>query len=84
VNCQRCWKPIDTAPKDGTEVLLWNGNVVIGYFENGKQFDSSKNHFCQWTTGREYAGSYDLGYAIIATPTHWMPLPQPPKGKEKQ
>lgn len=65
------WQPIETAPKDGTEVLLFwqytypndeylTQGVEIGAFDEG----------C-WTT---YCG--DTPDSII---THWMPLPAPPQ-----
>ena len=55
------WQPIDTAPKDGTEVLLWwfRRHVVGSYVAGG------------WTD--ESLGQYDV------SPTHWMPLPEPPE-----
>lgn len=56
------WQTIDTAPKDGTEVLLWLGDdVALGYWrEDAQAFDS------------------EVGW-IRPMPTHWMPLPDPPK-----
>jgi hypothetical protein len=66
------WQPIETAPKDGTTILLfrhlksWN---VIGY-----------GH---WEDLRGVSGwlSYGLneppGNLGLAHPTHWMPLPAP-------
>jgi hypothetical protein len=57
------WQSIDTAPRDGTEVLLTNprpGAVCVGFW-NGKS----------WDDGDFYD---DLGDF-----THWMPLPEPPE-----
>jgi hypothetical protein len=57
------WLPIETAPTDGTFVLLWAANesecAMVGYF------------------GRRW----ELAHCDCApfTPTHWMPLPDPPK-----
>ena len=80
------WMPGDTAPKDGTEVLLFGGEmgdtmsfgsapltyVVVGHW-NG--------HF--WNCGN--CGGHDEYYALDG-PTHWQPLPAPPipqtRGKE--
>jgi hypothetical protein len=72
------WGPIETAPKDETWVLITGGNpspsewygsknipsmVVAMFFDHAWVFDN-------WDGGfrSEYIG-----------PTHWMPLPEPPK-----
>lgn len=58
------WHPIETAPKDGTEILLssadWNGDVVLSGW-----------HFGAW---RERADPE----AETREPTVWMPLPSAP------
>ena len=66
------WQPIETAPKDGSEILaLWkrsqiqsNGYGVV-WFEDGS-----------W---REF--DYEC---LVSDPTHWMPLPSPPAAPAKQ
>ena len=57
------WQPIETAPKDGTKVLL----------SNQRRVDSSR-----WV-GQTAVGpvGHWLG-EWYAPPTHWMPLPNPP------
>jgi hypothetical protein len=59
------WKPIETAPKDGTWVLLARGGIT-------------GRIACLWD--KDYAGWMNVraGYEFRA-PTHWMPLPEPPK-----
>ena len=65
---ERDWQPIETAPKDGTNVLLWwpfwcKGRPTIGYFGfHGIQ---------QWAAPECLEGDGD-------PPTHWMPLPAGP------
>jgi hypothetical protein len=58
------WQPIETAPKDGTVVLLWDGEYVT----QGTHFGG------MWLPHGEcdFAGPNWL-------PTHWMPLPEPPR-----
>lgn len=62
------WRPIETAPKDGTNVLLWwpfwcPNRPTIGWFGyKGIQ---------QWIAPEALEGDGD-------PPTHWMPLPAPP------
>ena len=67
------WQPIETAPKDGTRVLIaWNNGcdkgVVSAYWEPGYFGNIG------WT---EFQLRSD--YWGPDTPTHWMPLPKPPK-----
>lgn len=62
------WWDIETAPKDGTPVLLIarKGNPWVD--EWSKDFEGW--FFCdQWETPIE--------------PTHWMPLPDPPGERER-
>lgn len=75
------WQPIETAPRDGVPILLHGGNLsgefylnrrnkgcVIGFFADGKQY---------WI-----CSNTDYYEVEIEHPTHWMPLPQPPKEKK--
>lgn len=67
------WQPIETAPKDGTAILLWpcwSDEIVYA----GKWYDGKvKNAWVtQW-------GNQALPGKI----THWMPLPEPPQAKEE-
>jgi hypothetical protein len=62
------WQPIETAPKDGTNILAWGphgtGCLVVG-------FDEAVHPAWPWHTldGLNYS---------LTTFTHWMPLPAPP------
>lgn len=89
------WQPIETAPRDGTLFLAWGvayewseqigamickwndeerGPGVSGYTQKpgwvgccgSKEIDDEG-----WDTGN--------GYTLEVRPTHWMPLPKPPK-----
>jgi hypothetical protein len=59
------WQPIETAPNDGIRVLLWHSTW---------QAPSSG----QWY-GDKWSVGYDLS-PFAMQPTHWRPLPPPPKG----
>ncbi len=68
------WQPIDTAPKDGTDILVYNddGNIYQAAFNVGKwRFASADQHGCGCCGG-------DAEF-----PTHWTPLPKLP-GEEAQ
>lgn len=61
------WQPIETAPRDGTEILIGNPReVFIGYWDTSSQ---------QWLHD-EY-GPVDPEDA-----TRWQPLPDPPTEDE--
>lgn len=65
------WRPIETAPKDGGALLVWvNGWPVTAaqYCEDGYGWDEDQ------------PGWYDPFFDVWINPTHWMPLPEPPKG----
>ena len=59
------WKPIETAPKDGTEILAWSdryGTLVVFWYERKSAW--------LWT-------SHDLEGDEELNATHWMPLSSP-------
>lgn len=63
------WRSIETAPKDGTRVLLW---IVSESPYHEDHAMPGVGHWTEWNGGgwvRWHRG----------TPTHWMPLPEPPK-----
>lgn len=80
------WQPIESAPKDGTEIIVIHcthydaglGTIVDGPFTAS---------FCndEWQSswdGEEVAEYMDWSgtdYKSIMDPTHWMPLPSPPE-----
>lgn len=71
---QHQWQPIETAPKDGTDVLLWcAGAMEPSYALIASWVDfkgEAPDGWCDASTGR-----YNDG----CPPTHWMPLPSPPE-----
>ena len=71
------WQPIETAPKDGTPILVFSPyevrteptNVIVAKFErHGSQ---------EWWGYCENLIA-DVQGMIDPEPTHWMPLPSPP------
>ena len=63
------WLPIESAPKDGTRVLLvWGGVTVVGFY-----LDNSKTTH-PWQ-GWRVPSMEPTPRGLV---THWMPLPSPP------
>lgn len=69
------WQPIETAPRDDTPVLLfgtrwkfdWHGAEDVGF-----------SAVCSFNYG-EWRVLHTVYYETVCiTPTHWMPLPEPP------
>lgn len=81
------WQPIETAPKDGTEVLVWCSKCALvpiamsyssaAYFEleYGDPEYMEEGWYMSW--------SYPVDPPEVTwQPTHWMPLPPPPQEGE--
>jgi hypothetical protein len=64
------WQPIETAPKDGTRVLVYV--EPFGSLIGSNTF----NLFGRTSGDRWYCDGVWLDGSV---PTHWMPLPEPPK-----
>ena len=68
------WRPIESAPKDGTRVLLWRvfDGTAIGRWGNLVPDDPQEWFDDGWIdNGQPICGEDDPA-------THWMPLPAPP------
>ena len=64
------WKPISTAPKDGTHIIVaYAGRETFGTGRIWAEVVKWDNHYCGWSDDEtEYVMS-------DATFTHWAPLP---------
>ena len=79
------WQPIETAPKDGTGIIVTDGDIIgQGVWHCGLWYfwESDKANSCLvlLPEDSEYEWVIDpncwvRGYG----PTHWMPLPSPPE-----
>lgn len=63
------WKPIETAPKDGSRFLA-GVDRASGFLQYVAWWD---DEFSDWVI------TSSLTNIICPTPSHWMPLPEPPK-----
>lgn len=77
---QTQWRDIDTAPKDGT-------HVIVSFFCNIRGPIIACAGFCELPKSDDIKpGEVYEGWGWVATgtdelhhPSHWMPLPEPPK-----
>lgn len=77
------WKKIDTAPKDGTEII----GVYVNHYDDGTSFVDGPftihwdNNHDKWVPScdgyRVIESQSDWGteYMTIIQPTHWQPFP---------
>ena len=66
------WQPIDTAPKDGTEVLVYAAEYPGDLLVDGEPLPAFIT-ICAYHA--------DAGWCVceLREVTAWMPLPEPPK-----
>lgn len=69
------WQPIATAPKDGTEILVWSEDGVQLVSWQGKTLaKNGKEGWCESGSWQDAQG----GYTTVDNPSAWMPLPTGP------
>ena len=67
------WQPIETAPKDGTRVLIYQPAGMWRSCNRGARIDLAYWH--------QPGNAEKPGFWMpTSRPTHWMPLPDPPPG----
>lgn len=66
------WQPIETAPKNASEIILGDEGCSYSGF-----WCAAKNYWGEigWYEESNRGGSYS---AHPLQPTHWQPLPKPP------
>lgn len=72
------WQPIETAPKDGSKILIFcDGKVLMtSWYVHYSGGQPSRTREPEWEQSEMYGGFG--GYMGPLRPTHWMPLPEPP------
>lgn len=72
--CRTKWLPIETAPQDGTRVLLCFPHIVeAGRFDDDRYGSPPRPY---WAGDNEHL--WGIRYYRAHPPTAWMPLPQVP------
>lgn len=77
------WQPIETAPKDGTWILVWGGKTDEEYPDIPEK-EKSRPVIAQWidddawVTDHKWQFAYYNGchHGEYMNPTHWQPLPE--------
>jgi hypothetical protein len=76
------WRPIESAPKDGTAILIYGPELlreIDGHCAVARWQATGSNSIAWWTISEGKCGPFDLRGP---SPTHWMPLPAPPEVKQ--
>jgi hypothetical protein len=75
------WQPIETAPKDASSILIYDGKFV----ERVAWYWIDRPHTCGWWAiqgGDDAVAFSDYSDTRAKVDeeeaTHWMPLPEPP------
>ena len=68
------WQPIDTAPKDGTSILVFIPDAVAPF---GDQIDIVR-YGSDGASGLAWCHARCVDGLESGNPTHWMPLPDAP------
>lgn len=83
------WMPIESAPKDGTGVLVWRedcGTLLARWiapidFMTTTELENSTTGDDEWMEEPDwFCADFISGSRMDGpeAPTHWMPLPEPP------
>ena len=87
----RGWQPIETAPKDGTFVLLAGGETNEDFYRDSDKPECRKRPvsaffwcfglYCDFEEeGAWFTTFWDGDWrSLYNNPTHWMPLPEIPE-----
>lgn len=77
------WKPIASAPKDGTVFDVWIGDASPDDIEFYCTAGTRRSPAWSWRRGKfRPLGGLDVTMPVFVEPTHWMPLPSPPPSEQ--
>jgi hypothetical protein len=80
------WQPIETAPKDGTEILAWREDCGVFLARYGCMYDflteSEMSEYEDETCSQKdwWSADFITGCRLDLSedPTHWQPVPSGP------
>jgi len=67
------WRPIDTAPKDGTTIIVWCVHEMAKFCENPASEGYAAPAIARWIN---HNGGGWTWHGLAGPPTLWMPLPK--------
>lgn len=76
------WQPIETAPRDGSNVIVWDNESRLPAVASWHWFGDMELMQGCWEADKAiYYADYSKVYDNLDTRhvTHWMPLPEPPE-----
>lgn len=69
------WQPIETAPKDGTNILVWDGyNQYVAFWGESSLWARKSDDWCYGQCSGEHNS-----YSTVDEPTLWQPCPADPE-----
>jgi hypothetical protein len=79
------WEPIETAPRDGTEIIVTDGRDVFTARYRISNCANDAPFFAVSADGEFFNRGTDWQFEPdYRWPTHWMPLPAPPTDKQPE
>ncbi len=77
------WQPIETAPKDGTKILICQASDADGKPITGDDFGLFVQRAAWWGEEEGWIVYCSLIQepTLFFEPTHWMPIPEPPSNQ---
>lgn len=76
------WQPIETAPKDGTFIMLAGGS----YIDDDLEEPMHGPMIGRWFVAGWYVCIAEAGFSVFTyrNPTHWAPCPEGPAPVEEK
>ena len=80
------WRPIESAPKDGTHLLLYGRIEWEDYGDEGDPPEIVVGYYDvdEWDFKEGWVLVNANPYTDFCHPTHWMPRPAPPEQNENE
>lgn len=79
------WLDIETAPRDGTWILLIGGRTDEDFYSDQYANESNRPVTARWFNEGQPDEDWGVSFwdgdwrTYYKNPTHWQPLPEPPK-----